>query len=92
MASIKHDKIIPEHPAAMSVDLDMHYFNCLDVSHSDALQFLRKETLHLDSVKKGFALIRYNAIGLGWVNILDNRINNLYPAEWRIRMADKNHP
>jgi len=91
MASLKHDKLIPEHPAALSVDLDKPYFNYLNVSHSEALQFLRKETLQLDSVKKGFALIRYNTIGLGWVNILDNRINNLYPAEWRIRMADKNH-
>lgn len=88
LASLKHDKLIPEHPSALSVELNTIHFNSLEVDLPEALQFLRKETLGITSGKKGFALIRYNTLPLGWVNVLDNRINNLYPAEWRIRMSD----
>lgn len=90
MASLKHDKLIPEHPAALSVELNTSHFNSLEVGVPDALHFLRKETLQVDSDKKGFALICYKALPIGWVNILPNRINNLYPSEWRIRMTDNN--
>lgn len=91
MAILKHDKLVPEHPAAMSVDLDTNFFNCIDLDLPDALRFLRKETLPLQASTKGFALIRYKSHILGWVNILDNRMNNLYPSDWRIRMTEKSH-
>jgi hypothetical protein len=32
-------------------------------------------------------LVRYENNNLGFVNRLGNRLNNLYPANWRIRMS-----
>jgi hypothetical protein len=52
----------------------------------DALQYLRKNALMMTPEKKGFGLITYENIPLGWVNVLDTRMNNLYPSEWRIRI------
>ncbi len=85
MASVKHEKLIPEHALALSIELNKDQFTVLNVELAQALQYLRKETLEVNGEKKGFALIQYNGIPLGWANVLDNRMNNLYPSEWRIR-------
>ncbi len=85
MATVKHEKLIPEHALALSIELNKDHFTVLNVELPQALQYLRKETLEVHGEKKGFALIQYNSIPLGWANVLDNRMNNLYPSEWRIR-------
>ncbi|WP_462243937.1 methyltransferase RsmF C-terminal domain-like protein [Ferruginibacter sp.] len=40
--------------------------------------------MQVNSSLKGWALISYRQLSLGWVKILSNRINNYYPKEWRI--------
>jgi NOL1/NOP2/fmu family ribosome biogenesis protein len=87
LASVKHDKIIPEHAAALSIHLDQTQWQRIDVNRETALRYLRKESIEPGTLSKGFALVVYNGLPLGWVNVLDNRVNNLYPKEWRIRMA-----
>ena len=86
-ATVKHDKLIPEHAMALSVKLNRDHFPVLDLNVDDALRYLRKETLSVTPDRTGFTLMRYQNIPIGWGNVLPNRINNLYPAEWRIRMA-----
>ncbi|MEP6737592.1 MAG: rRNA methyltransferase [Chryseolinea sp.] len=86
MATAKHDKLIPSHGAALSLSLRKENFQIIDLTLAQALQFLRKETLNLGLSGKGYALVEYNGMPLGWINILSNRVNNLYPSEWRIRM------
>lgn len=86
-ATLKHDKLIPEHAAALSIVLKKNHFQMIEVSHAEALQYQRKELSQLPSALKGFALITHQGLPLGWVNVLENRVNNLYPKEWRIRMA-----
>jgi NOL1/NOP2/fmu family ribosome biogenesis protein len=66
--------------------LNRNFFYNMQLDESSALQYLRKETIPSSSRNKGFALVTFENTCLGWVNILDNRINNLYPSEWRIRM------
>lgn len=85
-AMAKHDKLIPEHGVALSLDLNRDVFNHIAVEKEEALQYLRKDSLHFPSVSKGFAIVTFQDIPLGWVNVLDNRLNNLYPSEWRIRI------
>jgi NOL1/NOP2/sun family putative RNA methylase len=87
ICEIKHNKLIPDHALALSIDLNKDFFNRITVTKDQALQYLRKETLPTNHEKKGFSLITYENLPLGWVNVLDNRMNNLYPANWRIRMA-----
>jgi 16S rRNA C967 or C1407 C5-methylase (RsmB/RsmF family)/NOL1/NOP2/fmu family ribosome biogenesis protein len=86
LATAKHNKLVPEHGAAMSIDLNKDFFESIPLTHNEALLYLKKESFFPSGNKKGFALAAYENLPLGWVNVLENRMNNLYPSEWRIRM------
>lgn len=86
IAQLKHDKLIPEHAFALSHAIQSTHFHISDLNEAEAIAYLRKDTLLLSEGLKGFGLIRYQNNNLGWVNHLGNRTNNLYPANWRIRM------
>ena len=86
IADVKHDKLIPEHSFALSLDLNRDFFTMISLEKELALQYLRKELLSLSLGRKGFALVSFEDIPLGWVNVLESRINNMYPSEWRIRI------
>ncbi len=87
IASVKHDKLIPAQALALSVLLNSPNFITLDLSEEQAIQYLRKDMIELPLNQKGYQLITFNGAGLGWINSLGNRYNNMYPLEWRIRMA-----
>jgi NOL1/NOP2/fmu family ribosome biogenesis protein len=89
IATPKHEKLIPEHAFALSTELNQGMFPQLELTKEEALSYLRKENLEVGVGQKGFCLMTYQGIPLGWVNLLGNRLNNLYPANWRVRMADK---
>lgn len=60
----------------------------IELEKTQALSFLRKDPIEdLPDLPKGWLLIRYQGLGLGWIKSLGNRINNYYPKEWRIRMS-----
>ncbi|HKZ36402.1 MAG TPA: hypothetical protein VJ184_02050 [Chryseolinea sp.] len=86
VATAKHDKLIPEHAMALSIELNRANFNLIALEAPEALQYLRKDVLTSIPHQKGFSLIVFENIPVGWVNVLDNRMNNLYPSEWRIRI------
>lgn len=86
LASSKHGKMVPEHAGALSIYLNHKNFQKIELSEEDAKQYLRKSNLVIDHNSRGFAMISYKGLSLGWVNLLGNRFNNLYPANWRIRM------
>lgn len=87
VAMLKHEKLIPEHAMALSLELNRNQFTEIELSLDQALAYLRKETPLIGEGQKGFALVTYKNHPLGWVNLLGNRINNLYPANWRVRMG-----
>ncbi len=87
VATVKHEKLIPEHAVALSLELNRNQFTQIELTLDQALAYLRKETPMIGEGQKGFALVTYQSHPLGWVNLLGNRINNLYPANWRIRMG-----
>jgi len=82
----KHDKFIPEHSLALSIHLNKSNFKIVELTLEQALAYLRKEVLMIGEGERGFALVTYQNTPLGWVNLLGNRVNNLYPSGWRILM------
>ncbi len=84
LGTARHGKITPEHSLALSLELNRDAFPSAELSEADALRFLRKDALSLTG--SGTTLVTHRGHGLGWVNILPGRVNNLLPMGWRIRM------
>ncbi len=85
IAEIKQGKVVPQHDLAVSVYLNAGAFPSVQLHKDEALAYLRKETIAKSVASKGFHLAAFQALPLGWLNILPGRINNLYPSAWRIR-------
>jgi len=82
----KQSRYIPSHELAMSVFLKKNIFPSIELDLVRAISFLRKDSIVPENTTKGWNLISYNGIVLGFVNNIGNRLNNYYPVEWRIRM------
>ncbi|MGN7822487.1 methyltransferase RsmF C-terminal domain-like protein [Chitinophaga sp. 22536] len=76
-------ELIPDHQLAMSPMVAAEV-PVVDLELKAALQYLRKEDPGIDTPVRGWALMRYGQMPLGWAKILPNRINNYYPKELRI--------
>ena len=87
VASLKGRDWQPHHALALSTGLAPDAFEPLPLSLVDAITYLRREAPAVvpDSHHRGTRLVVYEGSPLGWCNHLGNRINNLYPTEWRIR-------
>ena len=81
--SIIRDELIPSHELAMSTFV-RSTIPSIEVDHEMAMQFLRRVDFFPETDLKGWALIKYKGLALGWIKILASRINNYYPKDWRI--------
>jgi len=83
MGTVIRDELIPAHELALSTVISTTVPS-IAVDRETALQYLRRQDIKPATVLKGWALLTYAGLPLGWVKILPNRINNYYPAAWRI--------
>lgn len=79
--------LIPTHALALSGAVS-RALPTLPLGEAAALQYLSRENLPL-SAPKGWHLVTYGQLPLGWAKGLGHRINNYYPQHWRIRNLDK---
>ncbi len=86
LAEIKGRDYIPAAELALSKELDINNVVSYDSNKDEAIRFLRKDAIVLDTDQRNYVLICYKGLALGWVKNLGNRCNNLYPQNWRIRM------
>ena len=82
IGSLKGKDLVPAHELALS-GLLMPSFPVLELDLEQALLYLKRKELVLNG-QNGWNLLQYCGLSLGWVKVLPNRINNYYPAEWRI--------
>jgi len=87
MAEIVRDKYVPDHALGLSTRLAKNAFHVVKVDQQEALHYLRKNPISPGEAPKGFAMVEFDGLGLGWINVLGNRVNNMYPAAYRIRMG-----
>ncbi len=76
---------IPAHDVALGIDANKHLAG-VDVNREQALHFLKREDMGMTGLEKGWLMVRYKGLGLGWIKSLGNRVNNYLPKHWRIRM------
>ena len=83
VGSIKGNGLVPHHELALSTIINNNIPKT-EISSAQALQYLRKKEIGIDTDYKGWVLCTFNNYPLGWAKILHNRVNNYYPTEWRI--------
>ncbi len=81
--TIKGKDLIPHHELALS-NIISNNNPSVNLDKKQALKYLKRQDLHLETDLKGWALTTYENIRLGWMKVLPNRVNNYYPANWRI--------
>ena len=87
LAEEKGRKMVPAHALALASALRADAFPRVSLGRDDALAYLRREALTLpEGTPRGYVVVAYEGLPLGFVNNLGARANNLYPAAWRIRM------
>ncbi len=86
VAQLKGKDLIPHHSLAMSADLNRECYPSVPLTYDQAIAYLRKEAISFPvDVPKGYVLVTYRDVPLGFAKNIGNRANNLYPQEWRIR-------
>ncbi len=80
---MKGKDFLPSHEMALSTLLKNNIPQ-LELSRDEALHYLKKEALAGRSDIRGWHRMNYQGLGLGWGNVLPNRINNALPKSWRI--------
>jgi NOL1/NOP2/fmu family ribosome biogenesis protein len=68
--------LIPGFVDYPSVELDLE----------QALAYLRKDTLSLDSSASGWHQVKYQGLTMGWGKLISGRLKNHYPKPWRLRL------
>ena len=81
--SLIRNELVPDHELVMSLIMKSKIAR-VEVDLRTALDYLRRKEIQLDHALQGWAIISYLGFSLGFVKILQNRINNYYPREWRI--------
>ncbi|MFV0391011.1 MAG: methyltransferase RsmF C-terminal domain-like protein [Paludibacteraceae bacterium] len=86
LAEQKGKDFIPDISLALSKYLNEAVIRTVEVEIDIAIKYLQKEAIILPNIEKGYILLKYQSVPIGWVKNVGNRCNNLYPNEWRIRI------
>lgn len=55
------------------------------LNNQEALAYLQGLSLPIDATNKGWNVVTYSELALGWVKAVPGRLNNSYPKPWRIK-------
>lgn len=86
VGTYKGSVLVPDADLALSIYLDDRAYPSVEVDRKTALAFLHKDAIVLPGAEKGYILIRYEGLTLGFVKNIGNRCNNLHPQSRRIRI------
>lgn len=75
--------LVPNHELAVSLLISPDLCR-INLERDQAISYLKRDELRLDSGHRGWALMCYENHPLGWAKILENRLNNYFPKEIRI--------
>ncbi len=83
---VKKNDYLPTHDLALTKYIRKDSFAVAEVDLSAAIAYMRRDTFPIVSSARGWTLLTFKGVNLGFVKNLGNRINNYFPVEWRIRM------
>ena len=83
---VKKTDYLPSHELALSNQLKKDAFPRAELSLPQAMAYLRRDKFPMNNSPKGWNIVTYKGVCLGFVNNIGNRVNNYFPVDWRIRM------
>lgn len=86
LCTVKNNDYIPAHELALSINLKEGAFPVAELNYDEAISYLRRDNINISGLAKGWNIIAYKEVKLGFVKNIGNRLNNYFPVEWRIRM------
>lgn len=86
ICTLKKNRYVPAHELALSDGIKKDAFNDVELDHSQALAYLKRENIQAGVGSKGWFIMKYKNINLGYCNNIGKRVNNYYPVDWRIRI------
>ena len=87
MGEWMREKFIPDHALALVAKMATSA-SVVSLEKEEAIRYLQRKEFSSNTATKGWNKVLYNGFGLGWINVLEGRINNYYPAALRI-LKDK---
>ncbi len=83
LGKVIRNELLPDHELALFVGNNFQA-NIMQVNKEEAIAYLKKENIIFPEIPKGWALVQYEGIALGWIKNIGSRMNNYYPANYRI--------
>jgi 16S rRNA C967 or C1407 C5-methylase (RsmB/RsmF family)/NOL1/NOP2/fmu family ribosome biogenesis protein len=84
--TVKNNDYLPSHELGLSAQIKNSAFPHEETGLAGAISYMRRDSFFLKNASKGWNIMTYKGVNLGFVNNIDNRVNNYFPVEWRIRM------
>lgn len=86
IGEVKGNDLVPSHQLALCPAMSCA-FPEVDLTEEEAIRYLSREAISLPAgTPVGFVAVTYRGFPLGFVKNLGTRSNNLYPADYRIRI------
>ncbi|TAH42236.1 MAG: hypothetical protein EYC69_06295 [Bacteroidetes bacterium] len=83
IGEMKGSSLQPAHELALSSSLRSD-ISAYSFSLEDAIRYLRCDAVLCPGTKKGWTLAAFDNFPLGWMKVLDGRVNNYFPNEMRV--------
>jgi 16S rRNA C967 or C1407 C5-methylase (RsmB/RsmF family)/NOL1/NOP2/fmu family ribosome biogenesis protein len=83
MGTMKGKDFLPSHDLALCNHVKQD-LPSVELSYEEAISYLRAEAPKIKSELRGWCLAKYENRNLGWMKLLEGRINNYFPKELRI--------
>ena len=85
LGHLKDKHFTPSEYLPFSLLLARGHFNELALDQTTALKYLSKNPLPHNGNERGYLLLSFKGTVIGFGKYAGNRINNVYPAEWKLR-------
>ncbi|SFV34879.1 methyltransferase RsmF C-terminal domain-like protein [Thermoflavifilum thermophilum] len=81
---------IPDHALSLQIGL-REDLPTLELNREQALRYLQKHSPDAHPLTPGWYLVTYHRFPLGWIKSIGHRINNCYPAAWKMNRTIPEH-
>lgn len=86
VGTLKGSLLVPDADLALSLIFRRDAFPSVSVGRGEALAYLHRDPVSFPQAEKGYLIVEYEHLPIGFVKNLGNRCNSLHPQSRRIRM------